>query len=336
MSSATAELRRPGAQDIDLRIAPTGGLPLQQAFARDVVEGLSAARRHLPSKYFYDAQGSALFERICEQPEYYLTRVELELMQQQAGSIAAALGSRVRLVEFGSGAGHKTRLLLAALDRPHSYVPVEISPAALQASVAALGERFPALPVRPVCADFTEAFTLPTVQVAPARTVVYFPGSTLGNFDAAESNALLRQMRRLAGRDGAVVLGLDLKKPATELEAAYNDAAGITAEFTLNLLARINRELDGDFDLSAFMHRARYDAAAGRIETQIVSRVEQRVHAAGHRFRFAAGEAIDVEISCKYSTADVQRLAATAGVEVDGEWSDPKRRFGVYLLRAAL
>jgi L-histidine Nalpha-methyltransferase len=318
-ATATARAKRPsGAAD---------------PFAADVLAGLALKPRRLPSKWFYDARGSALFERICEQPEYYLTRVELDIMQRHAADIAAALGPRRRLVEFGSGAGRKTRLLLEALSQPSGYVPVEISPAALEATTRRLHAAFPALEVRPVAADFTAAFELPPAPAGATGTVVYFPGSTLGNFDGAEADALLRRMRRLAGVDGALLLGLDLRKERSILEAAYNDAAGVTAAFTLNLLARINRELDGDFALDRFRHRAVYNPLAGRIETSIVSTVAQQVQVAGRSFAFAAGESIAVEISCKYSEEDVQRRAARAGLVLERCWSDERGWFGVFLLR---
>jgi L-histidine Nalpha-methyltransferase len=307
--------------------------PVESRFESDVLAGLSRMPKRLPSKYFYDARGSQLFEQICEQPEYYLTRIELDIMQARAGEMAEALGPRLRLVEFGSGAGLKTRLLLAALADPVAYLPVEISPSALACSVTRLAEAFPALDVQPVCADFTGPLALPAPRRKAARTALYFPGSTLGNFDGDESRALLRAMRALVGDDGAVLIGLDLKKDRAELEAAYNDAEGVTAAFTLNLLQRINQELGADFDLDAFGHRAVYNTLAGRIETSIVSRIAQSVSVAGRRFDFAAGEAMAVEISCKYADADVARLAGQAGFRVVRRWTDAAERFGVFLLQ---
>ncbi len=310
-----------------------GAAPESVDFEHDVIAGLSSRPKRLASKYFYDADGSALFERICDQPEYYLTRVELAIMREHVAEMADALGAQLRLVEFGSGAGSKTRLLLAALERPAVYMPVEISPSALQLSLTTLGQELPTVDVEPLCRDFTAPFALPRTPHA-RRTAVYFPGSTLGNFDSADALRLLQQMRRMIGSDGAVLIGLDLKKDPAVLEAAYNDAAGVTAAFTLNLLARINRELGGDFDLARFRHRARYNTLAGRIETQIVSRVEQSVVVAGRRFMFAADEPIQVEISCKYSLDDVRRLAARAGLVLQRQWLDDECRFGVFLLDA--
>lgn len=306
--------------------------PPVDAFARDVAHGLARTPKRLPSKYFYDAEGSRLFEAICEQPEYYLTRVELALMRTHVADIAAQLGPGVRLVEYGSGAGIKTRLLLGHLHSPAGYVPVEISAPALQASVAAIAAELPQLPVRPVCADFTRPHRLPDLPVISTRTVIYFPGSTLGNFEPDAAVALLCQMRAEMGAAGAALLGIDLDKDRATLEAAYNDAAGVTAAFTLNLLTRINRELDGDFDLAQFAHRAQYNAMAGRIETAIVSRCAQDVCVAGTRYHFAAGEAMAVEISSKYRLDRFERLAARAGLAVRRCWTDPAHAFAVLLL----
>src|SRR6185437_11311518 len=249
----------------------------------DALAGLSKSPKRLPSKYFYDARGSELFERICEQPEYYPTRTELAIMRGQVGAIAAALGPNVRLVEYGSGSGLKTRLLLKSLEAPVAYVPVEISRSALAESVAGLEREFSGIEMLPVCTDFTQPIRLARAARAPRQTVVYFPGSTLGNFGPDDALRLLRQMRNEAGQGGGalaggVLVGIDLVKDTAAVEAAYNDAAGVTAEFTLNLLVRMNHELGADFDLAAFRHRARWHPLAERIETHIVSRREQEVH----------------------------------------------------------
>lgn len=303
----------------------------------DALAGLAAAPRRLPSKYFYDARGSRLFERICEQPEYYPTRVELGIMRTHVADIAAALGPDVRVVEYGSGSGLKTRLLLQHLESPVAYVPVEISRSALSRSVATLGREFPAVEMLPVCADFTQPIKLPRAARAPRQTVVYFPGSTLGNFDPAGALRLLRQMHGEAGQGGGilpggVLIGVDLVKDTAAVEAAYNDAAGVTAEFTLNLLTRLNRELGADFDLGGFRHRARWHPLAGRIETYIVSGREQDVHIGRCTFHFTAGEAMLVEYSCKYTLDGFARLAARAGLRVDRVWTDPHRQFSVQWL----
>jgi L-histidine Nalpha-methyltransferase len=305
-------------------------------FLADVWQGLSAHPKTLASKYLYDARGSDLFEQICATPEYYLTRTELAIMQASVADMAAELGPQVRLVEFGNGSGLKTRLLLAALEQPAAYVPVEISASALTASCAELQHDFPALQILPLEADFTAPLPLPKPKQSVRRTVVYLAGSTLGNFPETAAVGLLQQMRRAAGCGGAVLLGLDLKKDPQRIHAAYNDAAGITAAFTLNLLQRLNRELGADFDLAQFQHRAVYQAEAGRIETDILSLRGQRVQIGGRAFDFAAGEALRVEVSCKYDRADMTRLAGAAGLRVQRVWTDPLQQFAVVLLLPAL
>jgi dimethylhistidine N-methyltransferase len=303
----------------------------------DALTGLASSPKRLPSKFFYDARGSELFERICEQPEYYPTRVELAIMHDNVGAIASALGSRVRLVEYGSGSGLKTHMLLRHLAAPVAYVPVEISRSALAESVANLRCEFPDVEMLPVCADFTRPVALPRAARAPRQTVVYFPGSTIGNFEPDEALRLLRQMRAEAGQgggelSGGVLIGVDLVKDRTVLEAAYNDAAGVTAEFTLNLLVRLNKEAGADFDLAGFRHRARWHPLAGRIETHIVSLRDQDVHLHDRTFHFDEGEAMLVEYSCKYTLESFSRLAVHAGMRVAGVWTDPARRFSVQWL----
>jgi dimethylhistidine N-methyltransferase len=298
----------------------------------DARHGLGLQPKRLPSKYFYDARGSQLFEDICAQPEYYLTRVELALMHEHVGAIAAALGPEVLLIEYGSGSGLKTGLLLDRLERPLAYAPVEIAHDALAASIDGLARRFPHVEMLPVCADFTRGLVAPRPRRQPARSVVYFPGSTLGNFDAHEAVALLRQMRSQIGHRGAALIGIDLKKDPAVIEAAYNDAAGVTAAFTLNLLVRLNRELGADFDLRRFRHRAVYNALAGRIETHIVSLATQDVRIAADAFHFDLHEAMLVEYSCKYSLDDFARLAQKAGLRLERHWTDLQRQFAVVYL----
>ncbi|WP_321166291.1 L-histidine N(alpha)-methyltransferase [Luteimonas huabeiensis] len=316
-----------------------GGLvDLQPTPARilaDVVQGLSATPKRLPSKYFYDARGSALFERITRQPEYYLTATELALLQARMADIAAAIGAGAHVVEYGSGSGRKTELLLGGLDAPVAYTPVEISRSALEHSVARLGALFPEIEMLPVCADFTGPFALPVPARAPARTLLFFPGSTLGNFDGPQSVALLRGMRDAAGADGRALIGLDLDKDPRRLEAAYNDAAGVTAEFTLNLLARLNREIGSDFDLGGFAHRAVYARERMRIETDLVSLRAQTVRVGGRTFAFAPGEAMAVEISQKYTRDSAAALAAQAGLALRAWWTDPQGDFALALLAPA-
>ncbi|HEV2538750.1 MAG TPA: L-histidine N(alpha)-methyltransferase [Frateuria sp.] len=318
-----------------LDLQDDGRTPPASGLLEIVQRGLRAQPKRLPSWLFYDAQGSALFEQICEQPEYYLTRCEIALLQVHAASIADRLGVDVRLVEYGSGSATKTRLLLGHMASPVSYVPVEISPEPLQQSVRRMGESFPQLPVQPLCADFTRPLRLPIPPRAPRRTVIYFPGSTIGNFTPREAVTLLRKMRGEMGENGGILIGVDLKKDVAAIEAAYNDAAGVTAAFTLNLLARLNRELGSDFHLAAFRHRAHYNALAGRIETSLVSQREQKVRLGRAQVAFGEGEAVRVEISCKYSPEDFASLAAKAGLEVLRVWVDPERMFSVqYLARA--
>ena len=301
----------------------------------DTLAGLSRTPRRLLSKYFYDARGSQLFEQITRQPEYYLTRVEQALLDARLDEIAEAVGPDAHVIEFGSGSGRKTRQLLAALDAPVAYTPVEISRAALLASVARLREEFPRVEMLPVCADFTAAFDVPAPERAARGRLLFFPGSTLGNFDDDEAVVLLAAMASTIGANGQALVGIDLDKDPALIEAAYNDAAGVTARFTLNLLARLNDELGSDFDLAGFRHRAIYARERGRIETALVSQRAQVVTVAGRRFAFAAGEAIDVEISSKYTDARFDALAAAAGLRVTGRWNDPRDWFGLRLLRRA-
>ena len=287
----------------------------------DVLKGLARTPKRLSSKYFYDAEGSRLFEAITRTPEYYPTRVELALMEACAGEIAHVVGPRAHVVEYGSGSGRKTRLLLDALADPVAYTPIEISRTALLASVERLAEEFDDIELLPVCADFTQPVPL-----------LFFPGSTLGNFEHDDAVALLRSMRKTMGEGGAALVGIDLDKDPALIEAAYNDAAGVTAAFTLNLLARLNREIGSDFDLSAFSHRARYDVEGQRIETFLVSARDQRVTIGDQAFDFAEGEAMQVEYSHKYDDASFAALAAEAGLRVAEAWNDPRDWFGQRLL----
>ncbi len=308
--------------------------------ANDLLEiaqrGLGAKPKRLPSWLFYDERGSDLFDEICEQPEYYLTRCEIALMDAHAASIADTLGSEVRLVEYGSGNARKTRMLLEHLHAPVAYVPVEISSEPLRQSVERLAKEFPRLPLQPLCADFSKPLRLPIPPRAPRRTVVYFPGSTIGNFESREAAILLRKMRNEMGDAGGILIGVDLKKDPAVIEAAYNDRAGVTAEFTLNMLTRLNREIGSNFELSAFAHRAHYNPMAGRIETHIVSRCEQQVKVGRVNVAFRADETIQVEYSCKYSLEDFAALAARAGLAVQQVWTDPQQMFSVqYLVRAS-
>jgi len=309
--------------------------PSRDDLLGDVVAGLSATPKRLPSKYFYDRRGSELFEEITRQPEYYLTRVELALIQDSGADIARAVGPQAHVVEYGSGSGRKTRLLLDALQDPVAYTPVEISRSALVGSVERLDAEFGPVQMLPVLGDFTQAIPLPEPERSARRVLVFFPGSTLGNLTDAEAVRLLTAMRETMGPDGRALIGIDLQKAPGLIEAAYNDAAGVTAAFTLNLLTRLNRELGADFDLGAFRHRAVYRPEAGRIETYIDSLREQTVTLQGKRFGFAAGEAMQVEYSHKYTDEGFAALAARAGLAVSDGWNDPKDWFGLRLLQPA-
>ena len=307
--------------------------PSDDDIAGDVLRGLASTPKRLPSKYFYDQRGSELFEAITRQPEYYPTRIELAMLADHGQAIARAVGPHAHVVEYGSGSGRKTRLLLDALESPVAYTPIEISRAALTASAARLDREFGDVEVLPVLADFTRPVPLP----APARradsALVFFPGSTLGNFGRDESVRLLRAMRETMGNSGAVLLGLDLEKDPAIIEAAYNDAAGVTAEFTLNLLHRLNRDVGSNFDPDAFAHRARYLQAEGRIVTTLESQRAQEVRVEGQDFAFARGEEMQVEQSQKYSDARIGALAADAGLRVVEGWNDPRGWFALRLLR---
>ena len=306
--------------------------PENARFAEDARAGLRAQPKTLPCKYLYDTRGSQLFERICELPEYYPTRTELEIMREHAGAMARALGPDVLLVEYGSGSSLKTRLLLDVLKNPAAYLPVDISREHLLASAAALQAEYPSLRVEPVCADFSTPFKLPAPARVARRRVVYFPGSTIGNFSFAHAAQLLAEARALCGDGGALLVGVDLRKDRATLERAYDDAQGVTASFNLNLLQRMNRELDADFQLAQFRHRALWNEEHARIEMHLVSAVAQEVQLDGERFQFRAGESICTEHSHKYTPESFARLAERAGLRVVRAWKDPAARFSVQLL----
>lgn len=308
--------------------------PDAENFQADVLRGLAQAQKALPPKYFYDARGSELFEAICELPEYYPTRTELAMMQVHAPEMAQGLGRECLLIEYGAGSGRKTRVLIEAL-APLAYVAIDISRTALQQCAAELAARYPAVKVAAVCADYVRALSLPAIEgIAPRQRAIYFPGSTIGNFTREEALTFLRHARELAGPGGAMLVGVDLKKDSARLNAAYNDAQGVTAAFNLNLLTRINRELSGNFDLAAFEHHAFYDVAAGRIEMHLRSLREQTVIVAGHSFAFRRGETIHTENSCKYSVDEFRQLAREAGFTPQRCWCDAQQLFSIHDLRA--
>ncbi len=305
--------------------------PEQDDFLSAVLDGLGRPHKTLPCKFFYDETGSALFDAICDQPEYYPTRTELGILAAAASEIADLAGRGGALVEYGSGSSLKTRLLLDALV-PAIYMPIDISREHMLAACHTLAQDYPALHLMAVCADYTRPFRLPPTA-SQNRRLAFFPGSSIGNFAPLEALRFLKQVaQQLSGGDG-LLIGVDLKKDPAVLNAAYNDAAGVTAAFNLNLLTRCNRELDADFDLDGFAHRAFYNAAAGRVEMHIESQREQTATVAGHAFTFAAGETIHTENSYKYEPDEFQRLAGQAGFELQRTWTDPGRLFGVRYLR---
>lgn len=306
----------------------------ERSFLEDVLEGLAKEPKSLPCKYFYDEVGSALFDEICELPEYYPTRTELAIMREHVTEMARAIGPQALLVELGSGSSTKTRLLLEALESPTGYVPVDISGEHLLRAAQSIRDEFPGLVVEPVSGDFTRSFELPEALCEAARhIVVYFPGSTIGNFTTEEAETLLQAVAKLVGRGGALLIGADLVKATDVLERAYDDTQGVTARFNLNLLARANRELGANFELDAFRHVAVYDEEAARIEISIESLREQQVELDGQSFGLRAGEQILTEYSHKYTLERFEQLAGSAGFEVARVWTDPEERFSVQYLQ---
>ena len=306
--------------------------PEQEDFRSAVLEGLTKPHKSLPCKFFYDDAGSALFDRICELPEYYPTRTEIGILTAAAPEIAALAGRGGVLVEYGSGSSLKTRLLLDAL-APELYMPIDISRQHMLGACRTLAHDYPALHLMAVCADYTRPFALPRVAHGGQRRLAFFPGSSIGNFAPLEALRFLKNVaQQLAAGDG-LLIGVDLKKDPAILNAAYNDAAGVTAAFNLNLLARCNQDLDADFDLGAFAHRAFYNDAAGRIEMHLESLRTQTVQVAGQAFAFTAGESIHTENSYKYRPDEFRHLATQAGFEPQHTWTDAGELFGVLYLR---
>jgi len=303
------------------------------AFASEVIDDLSQRPKRLSPKYFYDATGSELFEQITLLPEYYPTRTELSILHDRASEISALIPDGAALVEFGAGATTKVRLLLNQC-KFSAYVPVDISGDFIKAQADALRNDFPALDVYPVAADFTAPFALPdTVKAMPK--VGFFPGSTLGNFEPHEACAFMRSAREILGEGAQMVIGVDLEKDERVLYNAYNDSAGVTGRFNLNVLVRINRELGGNFDISAFMHRAIYNHERHRIEMHLISRKAQSVRVLGHSFSFRPGESIHTESSYKYSLDRFTALARGSGWTVRKSWTDDARMFSVHALVAS-
>ncbi len=306
-----------------------GGAGARRVFLQDVMAGLRATPKRLPSKYFYDERGSQLFDRICLLDEYYLTRCELAIMDHFADEMGQQIGAGAMLVEFGSGSSVKTRYLLDSLIDPVAYVPVDISCEHLRQASLRLAQDYPKIEVLPVCADFTEHFALPTSRHAATHSAVYFPGSTIGNFVPGRAAEVLRRIASVCGAGGGLLIGIDQKKDVATIEAAYNDRHGVTAQFNLNLLKRINRELEADFRLEQFAHRAWYDREMGRVEMHLVARHAQAVSIGSHVIEFAQGESICTEYSHKYTIDQFAALAATADLTYRKHWTDPNGYFAV-------
>lgn len=298
-------------------------------FLLDVRRGLCGATKSLPCKYFYDELGSKMFDQICELDEYYLTRTELEIMETYADSMAYQIGARVMLVEYGSGSSIKTRILLDALQEPVAYVPVDISEEHLLQTAETLRAAYSEIQILPVMADFTKEFQLPTYDRSPSHVALYFPGSTIGNFAPSEAGQLLRLMSHLLGVGGGLLIGIDLQKKVSVIEAAYNDADGITADFNLNLLTRINSELEGEFKLEQFEHKAVYNADKHRMEISILSLCDQQVRIGDQKFEFQRHEEILTEYSHKYTIEGFARFAAQFGFSLHKSWTDERGYFGI-------
>ena len=288
-------------------------------FRAAIVAGLSLPQKRISSKYFYDERGSKLFEKITQLPEYYPTRTETAMLRAHAAEFAELIGPRASLVEFGSGSSTKVRILLDALEAPSAYIPIDISRDHLIESAKGLADAYPDLMVVPVAADYTQPLDLPEIPDEVVR-IGFFPGSTIGNFTHAEAVEFLHNAATELGTDNGLLIGVDLKKDIEILRAAYNDAAGITAEFNINILRHLNRELGADFDLDGFTHDARWRPEEGRIEMHLVSTHNQNVRVDGQEFEFAEGESIHTEDSHKYSLDEIDTLSSAAGFHVEQRW----------------
>jgi dimethylhistidine N-methyltransferase len=317
--------------------SPTSVLDCQPShvhftFRDDVLGGLLRPVRQLPGKYLYDGRGSMLFDAVCAQPEYYLTRAEQQIIERHCQEMAAEIGERATLIEFGGGSGLKTWHLLKHLERPVAYLPVDTSRERLLRTADCLDRDFPDVEIQPVCADYTLKFELPPQHAVAARRVVYFPGSLIGSFEPTGAVRLLNRIARLCGPGGRLLIGIDLVKDAAVVERAYNDRAGVTAELNLNLLLRINRELGGEFDLAEFEHAAFYDRRFERMEIGLVSKIDQKVRVNGIPFGFRAGEPIHTQYAHKYTLDRFARLAGEAGLKLRRYWTDERQYFAVAYL----
>jgi dimethylhistidine N-methyltransferase len=308
--------------------------PSLGAFLAELLRGFSQRPKSIAAKFFYDEMGSQLFDEICSLDEYYLTRTEMGILRENASEICALIGPECRLVEFGSGSSAKTRILLDHLQAPAAYVPVDIALEQLKQCSARLARVYPELCITPVCADFTNAFTLPEVPSPVRRTVAFFPGSTIGNLEPHEAENFFRKISLLCGADGGLLIGVDLKKDRFTLERAYNDARGVTARFNLNLLTRINRSFGAGIRQDKFQHHAFYNEEFGRIEMHLVSLGEQTIQLNGAAFSLQEGEHIVTEHSYKYSLDEFAKLAERSGWAVQRLWTDVANLFSVHYLAA--
>ena len=297
----------------------------------EVLKGLSCQPKAIPPKFFYDKYGSQLFDQITELPEYYPTRTEIAILKEHGEEMASLLGQECLLVELGSGSSQKIRLLLDAL-QPAAYMPMDISKQHLLQSAQTLANDYPNLEIHAVCTDYSSEFQLPYHPDNKPKAA-FFPGSSIGNFEPPQAQKLLHQLAQLLGTDSTLLIGVDLKKDPQHLNAAYNDAAGVTAAFNLNLLARINRDLNANFELSRFEHQAFYNEKSGRIEMHLISNIPHEVKIDGQAFEFAIGENIHTENSYKYTVAQFQNLANEAGFHPVQVWTDPAELFSVHCLR---
>ena len=306
-------------------------------FQSEVLRGLEKPAKSLSAKFFYDAKGSELFDEICRQPEYYPTRTELSILKERAREIAEKVGENAVIVEYGSGSGEKIKPILDALKTPSIYIEIDISKKYLATATERLHHEYPRLKILPIQVDFTQELALPLLQFLKRSGKIgkkfgFFPGSTLGNFDPASASHFLKNVASTLGKGGAFVVGVDTKKDRAILEAAYNDQAGVTAEFNLNLLRRINEELEGNFVLSRFKHEALYNASQGRMEMHLMSLINHWVTIGKHKISFQQGERIHTENSYKYSPEEFRSLAMGAGFDVEAIWTDSREYFGVYYL----
>ena len=314
---------------MSVRSAEVKTKPSQIKFKEDVLNGLRSSPKRLSCKYFYDERGSRLFDKICELDEYYLTRTESSIMEQYAKEMGEQLGAGVALVEFGSGSSTKTRILLDNLIDPVAYIPVDISRDHLLSTVSQLLQEYSGFEILPVCADFTQDFQLPKTDRVPSHYAVYFPGSTIGNFEPASASKLLCRISSMCGMDGGLLIGIDLKKDPETLERAYDDSDGVTADFNLNLISRIERELDSDIDVSDFEHHSFYNEDKGRVEIYVRSCTDQIATVEEEEFEFTEGELIHTEYSHKYTIEEFSEIASESGFRLHKSWTDEDNYFAI-------